>query len=109
MKKQKRWETEEQIISRIEFLKRAQKRCLEQARKASDQADLFRAKIAYGGVTEVELNAFESEIKVSRLKSERKFLAADKRNATLKHMGEKLAAFRTQLLPMAGNTDKAVV
>ena len=107
--KQKRWETEEQILNRIEQLKRSKERLLKQAKEATEQSKIFRTKALSGNGNKMELETFAASSALWFHKSEKKFLAADKRNATLKFMGEKLAAFRTQLLPMDGNTDKAAV
>ncbi len=107
--KQKRWESEEQIIARIDHLKRAQKRCLELGDEFQKQSDVFRWKALHGSADKKESEMYATQSVNWFHKSERKFLAADKRSATLKYMGEKLAAFRTQLLTIEGNTDMAVV
>ncbi len=109
MKKQKRWETEDQIIDRINKLKAAQKRCLKQADDFQKQSDVFRWKSLHESGDKKESEMYATQSVNWFHKSERKFLSADKRNATLKFMGQKLAEFRTQLLPMDGNTDLAVV
>ena len=109
MKKQKRWESEDQIIARIDHLKRAQKRCLQLGDEFQKQSDVFRWKSLHESEDEKESQMYAKASVDWFHKSERKFLAADKRNATLKFMGEKLAAFRTRLLPIDGNTDMAVV
>lgn len=98
--KQKRYTSERQILDAIDRMKENQALALAEAESLDTEAAI---KI------ELDNPKLLPAIQWARRNSKVAKARAERYEKKLHIMGQKLSAFRTELLPMNGNTDKGVV
>lgn len=123
MKKQHRYLTEEEILTKIERVRAAGVNRLLEAEKLDSAIAEAQKTIVANEMNlaakpsskmkialEMENHNLTKQIKLMRPKATRKRLRADYFfNARLPNLGRLLAKMRTELLPYDGNTDRSVV
>ena len=109
MRKHKRWESEQEIIDAIDQTRHDQNVLIEQAYSNEQNAKKFCEMCEDKRIPIQERRAYEQEAKKMFEQSRKKLKSATHKDTKAKKLSEVLAAFRTNLLPIEGNTDLAVV
>lgn len=98
-RKQKRWTSEEQVLEAIKSSRELQKLAIYEADELRRSASAF---------TKLNQPGLREEIADRREKADKAVERAERYESKIVELGRKLAQFRTELLPLDGNTDRAV-
>lgn len=106
---QKRWETEEQIINRIDSIKADQSRLMKESIAAEKEANALFALAESRRTLEKHPEGLRQEGKKRLEESGELASRSARREAMAKTMGEKLSAFRTIPMEVVCKGDYSVV